>query len=145
MESDGKSLTEAQICDLTGVSHQRRKTWVSRGLLRDTPRGGCQRVDALALAEVRLLIDALGSTDGAAAWQQVGSELQACAPPGGVYLLFDTELKLATVLRETSAVGGLIAHGRPVRLVALTERREEIDAAFNRLCAAVERPTGSAA
>lgn len=117
---------------------------MSRGLLRAAPRGGCQRSDALGLAQARLLIDVLGPTDGAAAWQQARSEVEACEPPEGVYVLFDVELKLAAVLRETSAVGELIAHGRPVRLVALAERREEVDAAFDRLCAAAERPTDSA-
>lgn len=136
--TDGKTLTEGQICQLGGVSHQRRKTWVERKLLREPPAEGCQRSDARSLAQLRLLFDVLGPTDGAAAWQQVSAEVEADETGGVLDILFDIELKQATVVRKRNLVGELVAHGRPVRLVALAGRRAEIDAAFDRLCAAVE-------
>jgi hypothetical protein len=136
--TDGKTLTEGQICQLGGVSHQRRKTWVERKLLREPPAEGCHRSDARGLAQLRLLFDVLGPTDGAAAWQQVSAEIEADETGGVLDILFDIELKQATVVRKRNLVGGLVAHGRPVRLVALAGRRAEIDAAFDRLCAAVE-------
>jgi hypothetical protein len=136
--TDGKTLTEGQICQLGGISHQRRKTWVDRRLLRDSPSEGCQRSDARGLAQLRLLFDVLGPTDGAAAWQQVGAEVEADETGGVLDILFDIELKQAKLVRKRNLVGELVAHGRPVRLVALAGRRAEIDAAFDRLCAAIE-------
>jgi hypothetical protein len=131
-------LSEGQICQLAGVSHQKRKTWVKRKLLREPPDEGCHRSDARSLAQLRLLFDTLGPTDGAAAWQQVGAEVEADETGGVLDILFDIELKQATVVRERDLVGELLTHGRPVCLVALAARRAEIDAAFDRLCAAVE-------
>jgi hypothetical protein len=93
---------------------------------------------------VRLLVDVLGPTDGVAAWQQTRSYLETCQLGDPIYILFDLELKQAVVIHKLGSVGEAIEHGRPVRLVYLTERRREIDAAFNRLCAAVERPASAA-
>lgn len=90
---------------------------------------------------MRLLIDVLGPTDGVATWQQTRSDLETCEPGEPVYVLFDLELKQAALVHTLGSVGELIDHGRPVRLVRLTERRQEIDAAFDRLCAAVDRPS----
>lgn len=137
MGTDGETLSESQICQLAGVSHQRRKNWVERKLLREPPADGCHLSDARSLAQLRLLVDVLGPTDGAAAWQQVSATVEADETNDVLDILFDLELKQATVVHERNLVGGLLAHGRPVRLVALAGRRAEIDAAFDRLRAAV--------
>lgn len=139
---DSRRLTEAQICELVGTSQQRRQTWVSRALLRKAPANGCGPLDALGLAQLLRLVEILGPTDGVAAWQQTRDALDQPFAAKVLDVVFDLQLKEAIVVQDTRVVGELVAHGRPVRLVRLGPRREEVRAAFDRLCAAVG-PAGS--
>ena len=140
---DAARLTEAQICELSGSSQQRRQTWVSRGLLRKAPVTGCGLRDALGIAQLLRLVEVLGPTDGVAAWQQTRDELEQPFAAGVLDVIFDLELKDASVVRDPHLVGELVAHGRPVRLVRLGPRRAEIGAAFRRLVAAVAPPASA--
>lgn len=134
---DAAKLNEAQICELVGTSQQRRQTWVSRSLLRKAPTSGCGLRDALSLAQLLLLVEILGPTDGVAGWQQTRDELEQPFPAEVLDIVFDVQLKEATVMRDSQRVGELVAHGRPIRLVRLGPRRAQVAAAFDRLCAAV--------
>jgi hypothetical protein len=133
---DGTYLTEAQICELCGTSQQRRQSLVKRGLLRKVATPGCVVHDALELAQLLLLIGTLGPTDAALAWRQVRGELQAQSTGDELNVLFDTELKQASVLEGSKGLRALMDHGRPVRLVALAARRSEIAVAFRRVAEA---------
>lgn len=137
-DTDGIKLSETQICELAGVSRQRREGWVDRELLRETPAGGCELTDALAVAQLGALIAALGPTDGVAAWQQVIEEFEDCAIGETVDVLFDLQRKHAMVVGKREMLGELIDHGRPVRLVPLGPLRAEVAAAFDRLRVAVQ-------
>ena len=140
---DAGRLTEAQICEIAGTSQQRRQSWVARELLRKPPRGGCGLRDALGLAQLLRLVEVIGPTDGVAAWQQSRDELEQPFAADVLDVVFDLELKEAVVLRDSHLVAELIAHGRPVRLVRLAPRREEIRAAFQRLCEAIAPPASA--
>jgi hypothetical protein len=143
--ADGTGLSETQICELAGVTRQRRESWVDRGLLEEAPASGCRLREALDVAQLRALISALGPTDGVAAWQQTGEEIAAIAAEERVGVLFDLERKRAELVDEEAKLSEKINHGRPVRLVDLGEVRREVGAAFARLQEAVRTRASSGA
>lgn len=131
--SDGTWLSESQVCEIIGVSRQRRQQWVDKQLLPRSPAEGCGLAEALAAAQLAALIGTLGPTDGVIAWQQLRDELEDDSPLDRLDVLFDLQHKQALVLEDRQTVGDLICHGRPVRLVELGRLREEIAEAHGRL------------
>jgi len=131
--SDATGVTEAQICELCGTSQQRRQGWAARGLLAKPRRSGCELRDALELAGLLQLVAMLGPTDAVLAWPQVRERVGAVEADAVLDVVFDTELKRAELLDSPAELRTLIAHGRPVQLVALAQRRREIAAAFQRV------------
>lgn len=133
-QADGKHrLTEAQVCEIAGTSPQRRQGWVKRRWLRKAPSGGCGLCDLLDLVQLKSLIDVLGPTDGPVAWLQVRVDLENLIQADPLDILFDVQLKQAVVARDDTDLRSLIAHGRPIRIVALAKLRLETAEAFRRL------------
>lgn len=126
-------LSEAQICELTGTSQQRRQTWVRRGFLRKADRGGCGIRDALELAQLLRLVEVLGPTDGLVAWDQLKDELAKPFAIDPLDVVFDTQLKRAALVRAGEEIRPAVNHGRPVRVVALAALRAEVTDAFRRV------------
>lgn len=128
-----RRLTEAQVCEITGTSQQRRQGWAKRRWLRKAPQGGCGLLDALELAQLKALIDVLGPTDGPVAWLQVRADLEQPFPAEQLDIVFDVQFKRAVVSRADTDLRAVIAHGRPIRLVALADLRDQTAGAFRRL------------
>jgi hypothetical protein len=131
--SDGTWLSESQICEIIGLSRQRRQQWVDKQLLPSSPAEGCGLAEALAAAQLAALIGALGPTDGVIAWQQLRDELEDNSPLDRLDVLYDLQHKEALTLKDRQTVGDLICHGRPVCLVELGRLRKEIAEAHGRL------------
>lgn len=111
---------------------------MSRDWLRKATRDGCGLRDALELVQLKALIDLLGPTDGPVAWLQVRADLEQPFPPDPLDVVFDAQLKRAVVARADSDLRAMIAHGRPIRVVALASVREQTAEAFRRLTAIAE-------
>jgi hypothetical protein len=128
-----RRLTDAQVCEIAGTSQQRRQGWVKRRWLRKAPQGGCGLRDALELTQLKALIDVLGPTDGPVAWLQVRTDLEQPFPAEQLDVVFDVQFKRAVVARADTDLRQVIAHGRPVRVVALAGLRDQTAGAFRRL------------
>lgn len=128
-----RRLTEAQVCEIAGTSQQRRQHWVKRGWLQKAASEGCGLVDALELVQLKALIDVLGPTDGPVAWLQVRADLEQPFPVDPLDVIFDAQFKHAAVASAESDLRAMIAHGRPIRVVALAGVRAQTAEAFRRL------------
>lgn len=128
-----RNLTEAQVCEIAGTSQQRRQQWVKRGLLTKVGSTGCALRDALELVQLKALVDVLGPTDGCVAWLQVREELGRTSSVASLDVLFDAQIKEATVADADCDLRRLVDHGRPVRLIALAHLRRQTEEAFRRL------------
>jgi hypothetical protein len=121
------------VCEIAGTSQQRRQGWVKRQWLRKATRDGCGLRDALELAQLKALIDVLGPTDGPVAWLQVRTDLDEPFSTGPLDVVFDVQFKRAVVARADTDLRAVIAHGRPIRVVALASMRAHTADAFHRL------------
>lgn len=133
-------LTEAQICEINGVSQSLRQSWVDRGLLRKAPQRGCSLADALALAALRTLFSALGPNDGTICWRELQSELAGVEVDSRLDAVFDAQYKKADLATDGPGLRQLVAHGRPVRVIPLADLRRDVRSAFERLAHETRRP-----
>jgi hypothetical protein len=90
-------------------------------------------VDVLELVQLKALVDVLGPTDGPVAWSQVRDELAQPFLRAPLDVVFDTQIKHAAVIDADADLRSAISHGRPVRVVAIAERRQQATDAFRRL------------
>ena len=127
------TLTEAQVCEINGVSQQYRQTLVRRKLVRRAPVGGCTIRDALELAAITALSDVLPAGDLPLAVQQLSSLLGGMVPGERVDAVYDRQYKRLDVARDDAALRGMVVHGRPVSVVPLADRLSEVGDAFGRI------------
>lgn len=135
--ADGSSrLPEAQICEINGVSQQYRQTLVRRELARPAAPGGCTIRDALELAAIKALRDALASRDAPLAAKQLAGLLSGAVPGERLDVVFDRRYKRLCVARSDAELRGLVIHARPVTVIPLAERMAAVGDAFRRLAEA---------
>jgi uncharacterized protein (DUF2267 family) len=130
---DSPRLSEAQVCEINGVSQQYRQTLVRRSLVRPAPSEGCTIRDAIELAAIRTLRDHLSSADAALAAEQLWPILHDAAWGDRLEAVYDRQYKRLDVARDDAQLRILVSHGRPVQVVVLTERLAEVRAAFRRV------------
>lgn len=128
-----RRLTEAQVCEISGTSQQRRQQWVKRSWLRKATSAGCGLRDALELVQLKTLIEVLGPADGAIAWLQVREGLEQPFPADPLDVVFDSQTKEAAIVTGGTDLRAMIAHGRPIRVVALAAVRGQTAEAFRRV------------
>jgi hypothetical protein len=127
-------LSEERLCEIAGVNRSTRRNWAERGLLH-IRTSGCQSIDAVELVVLDRLTDVLGGTDAPIAWLQVRADVGA-AEHDELDLIFDTQHKEAQLLSAGAPLElARLRHGRPIRVVPMTEAIRDIKAAFDRVTA----------
>ena len=133
------------MCEIVGVTQQRRQALVGRGLLGKTPATGASIHDAIELASLVALSDRLEPSAVAVAWEQLRPTLREVIG-SRVDVIFDVQLGTITVAQSADQLRELVAHGRPVRVIALGERLQAVRDGFRRWAAAAPfRPRRSSA
>lgn len=132
--TDGSSrLPESQICEINGVSQQYRQSLVRRGLVRPARSAGCTIRDAVELAAIKALSDALTASDATVAAKQITALLSDAVPGPRLDAVYDRQYKRLDLARSDAELRGLVIHGRPVTVVALAEPMAAVGDAFRRL------------
>ena len=121
----GKALRDTDLRD------QRRHAAVPADAGEARPRArapaaGCTVRDALELAAVKRLSDALGSSDANLAARQLGEVLVDIVPAGRLELVYDRQYKRLAAARDDTQLRALVSHGRPVTVLALEECFAEV-------------------
>jgi hypothetical protein len=127
-EPDEPAISIMLACDLVGVSRQLRKSWITRHLIGGSTAGDCQLVEVLELAAFGHLVDRLGFEDARLVWPQVRDDFATHTGQTTVDVVVDLERKHAHLAAREDAIGPLVRHGRPTRVIALGEVLAAIEA-----------------
>jgi hypothetical protein len=125
-------LSASKVCEIVGVSLQQRQALIRRKLLASEPRRGCSIVDTLQLAAVTSLADRLSPSAVAVAWPAVRESLGGAVPGRRFDVVFHMQLGEVVVARDDESLRAAVSHGRPVQVIALGERLQEVGDAFRR-------------
>jgi hypothetical protein len=130
-DSDDSGIPIGLACELAGISRQVRTTWIERSLVLGTTNGTCNRASTIDLACFVELVRVLGFDNARLTWPQVAPDVRE-RPDGRVDVVVDLELKAATLARTLEAIGVECSTGRPMKVVALQDRIEEVGGAYDR-------------
>lgn len=125
-------LSELKLCEIVGVTQQQRQGLVRRGLLDTAPAGGCGQTDLIELATLERLGRQLSPSEVAVAWTELRSQLAGILPKGRLDIVFDRELGSTRIVRDDEALRAAVISGRPVRVIELAPRLQEVLDAFRR-------------
>lgn len=131
-------LSELKVCEIVGISQQKRQSLVKRELLNAVDRRGCSVMDAVELAAIERLSHHLSPSDIAASWVGLQTQIRSLVPRGRIDVVFDRQLGQARIVRDDEALRGAVAIGRPVQVIELGPRLEEVAEAFQRWAGAEE-------
>ncbi len=130
---DGSAtISEERLCEIAGVNRTTRRKWAKRGLLR-ARKTGYEESDAVELAVLNRLTALLGPSDGPLAWKQTRPEIAKQRSSAQVDLIFDQQYKEALLTTRVGSIGTRLRHGRPVRVINLSDVISEIRQVFKRL------------
>ena len=129
---DALRLSELKLCELVGVSQQHRQSLVKRKMLTAAGNVGCTATDAVELATLERLSHHLSPSELAVAWKELRPRMREIVPKGRVDIVFDRELGSAEIARDDAAVRQAAISGRPVQVVELGARLQEVLDAFRR-------------
>jgi hypothetical protein len=128
-------LSELKLCELVGVTQQHRQSLVRRGMLDAAPAAGCSQTDAIELATLASLGRHLSPSELAVAWSELRLQLRDVVPKGRLDVVFDRELGSTQIVRDDQALRTAVISGRPMRIVELGPRLQEVLDAFRRWAA----------
>lgn len=114
-----RRLPAATVAEIVGLTRQLHRQWAKKGLIRQPGREGCDEFDLVELTVLHALMDQLGPEEARIAWSQVRPMLRERLATGQFDLVYDSQLKLATLADSSGAVADLVRHGRPVRVFPL--------------------------
>lgn len=126
------TLSELRLCEIVGVTQQQRQALVRRGLLDPAPSDGCRQIDAIELATLECVGRYLSPSEQVVAWNELRSQLGSIVPKGRLDVVFDRELGAARLVRDDQALRSAVISGRPVRVIELAPRLQEVLDAFRR-------------
>jgi hypothetical protein len=115
--SDARISAE-QLCQLLGVAHQTRQQWQKRGWVAPIPNGA-RLVETLELAAFVAINHALRPRNVAIAWPQVQPELKTRIPGEEIDVVFDMQIRRATVASSLEELADYVRVGHPVHVVRL--------------------------
>jgi hypothetical protein len=129
---EGLRVSELKLCELVGVSQQYRQSLVQRGLLARAGRSGCTATDAVELATIERLGHHLRPGEVAVAWKDLRPQMRTIVPKGRLDVVFDSQLGSAAIVRDDATLRQAVVSGRPVLVVELGPRLQEVLDAFRR-------------
>ena len=133
LDPDDMPFTVAALCDLAGVSRQVRAKWIEKHLLSGPRSGRCGDAALYELTALAYLVSVLGFEEALVAWAQREPEWLAPPRKRRCDVVYDLEQKLAVTTGTDVEVAQAVRHGRLVRVVALGDRQQAIEAAATRL------------
>jgi hypothetical protein len=142
MPDVSQRLSETQVCEINGVSQQYRQSLVKRELVQAAGKG-CTLPDALELAVIKAFNDALPTSDATLATRQMKEVLADLIPGERLDAIYDRQYKRLAIARTDGDLRALVAHGRPVSVIPLSDRMAAVGDAFRRLLAAGSAGSGS--
>jgi hypothetical protein len=128
-------LTDRRVCQILGITQQRRQALVKRGLIGRTPKGGASLGNALELAGLLAVVDALGATEGAVAWGQLSPTLRSVVPGPRLDVVYQQRLGVVALARTDADVRRLTADHGPAVVIDLGLRLAAVADAFRRFAA----------
>ncbi|MDQ2983078.1 MAG: hypothetical protein M3R70_03995 [Actinomycetota bacterium] len=129
---DRLRLSELKLCEIVGVSQPYRQSLVKRKMLEPAPQSGCSPNDAVELAILERLGHHLSPSEVAVAWKQLRPRIRELVPKGRLDLVFSRELGGAELARDDASLRTAVIGGRPVRVLELGPRLQEVLDAFRR-------------
>lgn len=130
-----KRTSEQQLSELVGIAAPLRQDWAKRGRLERRGRAGYKEADAVELAALKAMVDALGASDGPIAWAATRSTISAHADDPELVLVFDVQDKTAHAVSDMSLVRRAAPYGHRVLIVDLANPIQRVRAAFERVTA----------
>jgi hypothetical protein len=115
--SDTK-VAEATLCEIAGVTRQRRDGWVSRGLLEKRAATAPRR-ELIALVVLRCLHDALTPVEAALAWKELEPSFKERVPTASLWVVYDLQYGEAHLAETAEGVLKHATGGGAVRVVEI--------------------------
>jgi hypothetical protein len=128
-------LSELKLCELVGVTQQYRQSLVRRGMLDAAPATGCTQTDAIELATFGCLGRHLSPSELAVAWSELRPKLRGVVAKGRLDVVFDRELGSTEIVRDDQALRDAVISGRPMLVVEIGPRLQEVLDGFRRWAA----------
>ncbi len=127
---DFPGLRASRLCAITGVRPQTRDDWVRRGLLDAAPQ--YRELDVIEQAVLKGILNRLPKSHIPLFWFSLRKELRAVVPSPRLTLVWDPEIRVATIARDTEQLVDAVRHGRPVYAVPLGELIVNARSAYRR-------------
>lgn len=124
-------LTTEELCDVCGVTANKRQAWARAGDLRQ--RRGFEELDAVELAIYARMREVAGPKRGRAAWTELRPKLapHLLAPPRALWAILEAtgvvRHDLATTARELTRA---VDHGRAVHVIDIRRVTEHARAGY---------------
>lgn len=129
-----RTLSENLACEVAGLTPQKRRAWLKRGVLLDKDASnGLTELQVIELAVVMEFHAALGATDAEVVWRESRDTVRANVFVDRLDLVVDAARREPTFARSDAEVAAAVSTGRLVRVVRLGELISKTRQAFQRL------------
>jgi hypothetical protein len=130
-----RTLSENLGCEVAGLTPQKRRAWLKRGVLLDTDISqGLTELQVIELAVVMELHALLGAGDAEVIWRESREMIRESVFVERLDLVIDAARRESTFAVSDEEVAAAVSTGRLVRVVPLAELIGKTRDAFRRLC-----------
>lgn len=130
-----RTLSESLGCEVAGLTPQKRRAWLKRGVLLDKDISqGLTELQVIELAVVMELHAVLGANDAKVIWRESRATIRESVFVERLDLVIDAARRETTFVRTNEEVAAAASTGRLVRVVPLAELIGKTREAFRRLC-----------
>lgn len=130
-----RTLSENLGCEVAGLTPQKRRAWLKRGVLLDKDISqGLTELQVVELAVVTELHNVLGASDAEVIWRDSRETIRQNVFVERLDLVIDVTRRESTFARSDQEVAAAVSTSRLVRVVPLAEPIRKTREAFRRLC-----------
>jgi len=141
---DITEISENLACEIAGLTPQKRRDWVKKGLLEQpTTNAKLSELQVVQLALLRELHDVLGSRDAGLAWSELRKQLSGRLPVGELDVVVDLGYREVTLVADPAALPATVRTKRPICVIPVEELLTRVRAAFRRVTSAGPSPSGA--
>jgi hypothetical protein len=138
---DASTLAENLACHIAGLTPQKRRDWVKKGLLDQVSTSArLTELQVVQLALVRELHDVLGARDAGVVWIELRKQLEARLPVGRLDVVVDLGYREVTLVSVQEDLVQAVRTGRAICVIPIDDLITRVREAFRRLA---EAPKGS--